>query len=161
MACGHTAIRQSCIIFIYNGVPPTYDTSPKMLLVRIWPKTVLFFVSAKFYWKTIWNTLAHFLALWTMNMTNLDSFDFALYCISGALWFGTGRRLSSNYDTKIFWHIFLLAETKERIGVWQRSSISLLFPSSRIAQKSRIDCCKKVLYGTLWWLIKSKWKNKW
>lgn len=26
-----TAIRQSCIIFIYNGVPPTYDTSPRML----------------------------------------------------------------------------------------------------------------------------------
>ena len=113
MACGHTAIRQSCIIFIYNGVPPTYDTSPKMLLVKIWPKQCCFFVSAKFYWKTIWNTLAHFLALWTMNMTNLDSFDFALYCISGALWFGTSRRLSSNYDTKIFWHIFSRKQKRE------------------------------------------------
>lgn len=132
----------------------------KCSLLGFGQKQCCFFVSAKFYWKTIWNTLAHFLALWTMNMTNLDSFDFALYCISGALWFGTGRRLSSNYDTKIFWHIFSRKQKRES-GVWQRISISLLFPSSRIARKSRIDCCKKALYGTLWWLIKSKWKNKW
>jgi len=85
----------------------------KCSLLGFGQKQCCFFVSAKFYWKTIWNTLAHFLALWTMNMTNLDSFDFALYCISGALWFGTGRRLSSNYDTKIFWHIFSRKQKRE------------------------------------------------
>ena len=94
MACGHTAIRQSCIIFIYNGVPPTYDTSPKMLLVKIWPKTVLFFCFGKILLK---DDLEHSSTLsGPLNMTNLDnSSDFARYCIFGGslVWYRSTFKL--------------------------------------------------------------------
>ena len=120
----------------------------KCSLLGFGQKQCCFFVSAKFYWKTIWNTLAHFLALWTMNMTNLDSFDFALYCISGALWFGTGRRLSSNYDTKIFWHIFVTEQKWENNQDLTENFYFIAF-SLRIAQKSRFDSGRKA-NGTLW-----------
>jgi len=64
---------------------------------------------------------------------------------SGALWFGTGRRLSSNYDTKIFWHIFV-TETKKQ-GVEKNQDLTEKFYfiafSLQIAQKSRSDCDRK------------------
>ena len=151
-----TAIRQSCIIFIYNGVPPTYDTSPRMLLVRIWPKTLWsFFVSAKFYWKTIWNTLAHFLAHWTWLIWMIYPI-LRFIAFSGALWFGTGRRLSSNYDTKIFWHIFVTEQKWENNQDLTEKFYFIAF-SLQIAQKSRFDSGRKA-NGTLW--LKSKQKNR-
>lgn len=77
---------------------------------------------------------------------------------SGALWFGTGRRLSSNYNTKIFWHIFVTG-TKERKDLTEKFyfiAFSLRI-AQKSAQKSRFDSGRKA-NGTQW--LKSKRKDR-
>ena len=143
-----TAIRQSCIIFIYNGVPPIYDTSPRECsLLGFGQKLCGLFCFGKFYWKTIWNTLAHFLAHWTWLIWMIYPI-LRFIAFSGALWFGTGRRLSSNYDTKIFWHIFVTEQKWENNQDLTEKFYFIAF-SLRIAQQSRFDSGRKA-NGTLW-----------